>query len=190
MKPRRAEFPSAVSPTSGRPGFRRWIDLLVLAALTWLPLGCASTKPRPSAAQPEASSIAKVDELNLVAMPVAVNFDAVPGPDGIVIKVFPVDDSQPKPGAIKSGSLEVLMFDGYFDAAKLAASQYRHLWSFTANQLKPYEFTSTIGTGYNLTLPWGNDRPREDKISVVVRYRSPQGKLIYSAPSAITVNTQ
>lgn len=166
-----------------------WLNLLFLAALVWLPLGCVSTKPKP-AETPSPTVSSKVDEVNLVAMPVAVNLDAVPGPDGIVIKVFAVDERQAKPGAIESGTLEVLMFDGSFDAARLAANQYRHLWSFTANQLKPYEFTSTIGTGYNLTLPWGNDRPREDRISVVVRYRSPQGKLIYSAPSAITVNTQ
>jgi hypothetical protein len=162
-----------------------------LAALVWLPLGCATPKTKVPAAPPVAAgSDSRIDELNLVAMPVAVNLDAVPGPDGFIIKVFAADQSRPKPKPISTGALEVLMFDGFFDSAKLAANQYRHLWTFSASQLKGYEFTATIGTGYNLTLAWGEDKPREDNISVLVRYRPLQGPLVYSAPSAITVSTR
>ena len=158
----------------------RFIIALFCLALA----GCATAK-RESPAQPRTQNA--IDELNVVAMPVALNLDAAPGVDGFAIQVYAVDRTRPKTQPIRDGSLDILMYDGLVKEIISDTSQYRHVWSFTANQLKPHAATSAIGASYRFTLNWGADNPRDDKITLIVRYRPDQGQAVYSAPSAIAV---
>jgi hypothetical protein len=62
-----------------------------------------------------------------------------------------------------------------------------HVWTFSAEELRPAEFKARIGTGYELLLPWGVDRPRQRIVSVGARYTSPEGKILTSSLSSVTV---
>jgi hypothetical protein len=108
--------------------------------------------------------------------------------DGFAIKVYAVDRSKPKTQPIKTGALQIRMYDGHLQqVTKPDSPQSRHVWTFSAAELKSHAFATTIGTGYDFTLNWGADRPRDDKISVIARYQPPQGLAVYSAPSSISV---
>jgi hypothetical protein len=117
--------------------------------------------------------------------PVGLNLDAAPGPDGFSIKVF-FDDGSPKPVPFRKGTLEVLMFDGTLPKADSGVQPLK-TWRFTPEEIREHEFKAGIGTGYELSLAWGENEPTQRNITVAARYLSPLGASIYSAPSSVTV---
>ena len=162
---------------------------LLLAGMLWAPLGCTAPGAKPAGSTPAApvSAGSRIDEINLVTMPVPINLESLPGIDGIVLKIYAVNYQHPRTQAIAAGALEVLMYDGLVRGGPGETNQCRHQWSFSAEELRGYAFTTRIGTGYSFRLGWGKDRPQQDKISVVARYQPPQGQPIYSSPSYIPI---
>jgi len=118
--------------------------------------------------------------------PVGLNLDERPGPDGFSVKVYANAKDNPKPVPIRAGVLEILMFDGSFFGRTNVPPPLK-TWSFTAEQLRSCEFTSRIGTGYDLVLSWGLDRPAQHLITVAARYTSPEQEILTSRPSSVTV---
>jgi|GEM_PF-332518 len=160
---------------------------LVLLSLFLAAAGCVTSGPQARPAPKEPSSKARVDELDLVTMPVAVNLESKLGLNGIQVKIYACDFQRPKPHAITEGTLEILMFEGLVGESFDQTNRCRHLWSFPARDLLTSAVATSVGTGYLFPLAWGNDRPRADKITVVARYLPPQGPAIYSAPSYISI---
>ncbi|MBM3837734.1 MAG: hypothetical protein FJ398_07175 [Verrucomicrobia bacterium] len=120
-------------------------------------------------------------------MPVPLNLDAAPGVDGFAIQVYAVNRRHLKAQPIQDGTLDVLMYDGLVKDLRRDNQSFRHVWSFAADELKRFAFDTAIGVSYRLTLNWGTDKPRDDKITLIVRYRPSQGASIYSAPSSIAI---
>jgi hypothetical protein len=160
---------------------------LMLSSLLLGPSGCGTSRPPAKRAPDRPSSGLRIDELSLVTMPVAVNLESKLGLNGIQVKIYASDYQHPKAQPIKDGTLEVLMFEGLVGETFDQTNRCRHLWSFPARDLATWAVTTTVGTGYVLPLAWGKDRPRADKITVVARYQPPQGPMIYSAPSYISI---
>ncbi len=158
--------------------------LLCMSSLVLL-LGCAGVKREKSA--PKESGPAAIDQINLLAIPYAVDFDQVAGPDGFVVKVYGGSRNRPKPVPILAGSLELLMYEGIFRGADLNTSKPRHAWKYSAEQLKGYIGKTSIGPAYELAVRWGDAKPLTDRISVIARFISADGVTVYSAPSVISV---
>lgn len=165
-----------------RRGQRLGFWLLGLALM--LALGCASGQKK--SAGESVLQEGPVDELHLLAIPVALNFDQVPGVDGFAVKVYAGSSQVPKSVRITDGRLEILMFDGVLSGTDFAATPPLRIWTYPAAALKKFEIVTSIGTGYQLTPQWGEARPTRDKITVVARYTSAAGATIYSAPSSIS----
>lgn len=146
--------------------------LMVIQAV--LLTGCQSTK------QPARTlGGTDIDSLNVLTFPVAVNLDDQPGSDGFAIKLYAGNIRHAKTRPIQIGTLEVLLFDGTLtdpDAKPLKT------WTFTAEQLRTYQINATIGTGYQLALRWGKDRPTQPRFSVVTRLRREGKANVVSAP--------
>ena len=166
------------------PGWLAVLALCLLATGLWS--GCVS---EPKSRKPAAASSGggTIEEINLLAVPVALNLDDKPGLDGFAIKVYAGSRKLPKPIAIQSGKIEVLMYDGIPGVTEGASLEPRRVWTYTAAELKPFEIRTSIGTGYQLAPLWGDAAPTRNKITVVVRYISPEGRSITSAPSVISV---
>lgn len=166
---------------------RRWIGLILalVAAGAWV--GCVSDHPDRDPRPLADAGNGPIDELNLLAIPVALNLDQVPGVDGFVIKVYASSRRNPKPVPIVAGSLDVLMYDGVPGITHPVPPEPRHTWHYSAPELKAFEIQTSIGTGYQLAPLWGDDKPVQNKISVLVRYTAPQGQPLTSAPSVISV---
>ena len=166
-----------------------------VALLSWVLLfsvgsGCVSDpkpKPRPHPSTNAAPAKSGIQEINLLAIPVALNFDEKPGLDGFIIKVYAGNRRQPKPLPIENGQIEILMYDGIPGVTEGASLQPRKQWTYTADELRHYEIRSSIGMGYQFSPMWGDAQPVNNKIAVVVRYTSANGSVITSAPSFIAV---
>jgi hypothetical protein len=52
---------------------------------------------------------ARITELHLWTMPVGINLDGRPGPDGFSLKVYASGPDYPKPIPLREGVLEILM---------------------------------------------------------------------------------
>jgi len=74
--------------------------------------------------------------------------DAIPGQDGVALKVFAGNSARAKPLPLRQGKLEVLLFDGLLKSASGEQSQPLKIWQFSMEDLRRHEFTSTIGVGY------------------------------------------
>ena len=153
--------------------------MLVLGA------GCVSDKKSLPPIPPVVPGT--IEQIHMLTSPFAVNLDGVPGPDGIAAKVYAGSQNQPRFFPIESGTLEILMFDGWVSDLSASASIPLRVWKFTAEELKAYELPSAVGTGYQLALPWGDKRPTKTRLTVVARYTSAKGAAIYSSPSIIAM---
>lgn len=116
----------------------------------------------------------------------ALNLDAIPGADGVAVKIFAIDPASPKTAPIPDGKLEILLFDGTTAAGEDYNPTPLHTWTYSADELKAFAFTKAIGTGYDLLLAWGTDRPRQKRVTLVARYTPPKGRVIISGPNAVT----
>jgi hypothetical protein len=167
-------------------------DLRMIARCLFLVplLGCVSgrDKERPLAASTLAPSA--ISELNLLAIPVALDLDGVPGADGFVLKVYAGNRRRPKPIPIESGTLEIFMFEGILPSSGKEASKPRRTWTYTAEELKNSVVTTSIGIGYQIAPVWDTAKPAGDKITVVARYTPQGGAPILSAPSVISLTAQ
>ena len=147
--------------------------------------GCISNKPKPP--PPEDNRPAPIDQINLLAVPVALDFDGLPGPDGFVVKVYAGNRTRPKPVPLVNGTLEVLMFDGLLEGRDTKTAEPHRRWTYSAEDLKAFAIKSSIGTGYQLAPRWEKAKPTTDKISILAHYTSPEGASVYSAASIIAV---
>src|SRR5688572_893085 len=75
--------------------------------LVLLLFGCRSASPSSVPAGTPA-----VTELNMLAVPVALNLDGLPGPDTVAVKIYAGNLRESKPVPITSGKVELFMFDG------------------------------------------------------------------------------
>jgi len=117
-------------------------------------------------------------------MPLAVNLDDIPGADGVVLKLFAANRGHPRSLPLRSGTLEIAAYPG--TPSPTALPEPFQLWTFTPAELKPYEFTTGLGTGYSLTLNWMPRLLSSNRVTIIARYLSTHGAPVTSAPSFIT----
>ena len=125
-------------------------------------------------------------ELHLLTMPVALNLDGAPGPDGVAVKLFANVGNAAKPAPIRSGEIELLLFDGLLSDNNVPMLKPAHTWTFTAKELKEFETQAMVGTGYQLTLRWGSFKPKNDRVTVIARHPIGDGRYLYSTPGVIS----
>jgi len=156
------------------PGPVLFLGLVLLAG------GCSTTSGDGGGAA------ADISELNLLTLPVALNLDGAPGADGVAIKLYAVAPGAPKPGPIRSGEVEILLFDGLLAPNSTTLPPPARTWRFTAKQLKEWEVRAMVGTGYQLTLRWDRFVPKGERVTVVARYALGKGRYLYSSPGVIS----
>jgi hypothetical protein len=152
-----------------------------LLALALLGSGCQS-RPAARSSAPRDGIV----QLNLITVPIALNLDGLPGPDGVSAKVYANQAREPKPVRISEGVLEVILFDGSFYGRTNVPPPLR-TFRFESSELRAHQFEAGIGTGYEFNLAWGTNRPTERTMSIAARYTDPAGRVVTSRPSSVTV---
>lgn len=153
--------------------------LLGLALLA--PVGCSS--PSGGGAFGRSDGI---HELHLFVLPVALKSNPSGAPDGMAVRVFASSRSRAKGVPIRSGTLEILAYDGAFTDVSASTSNPAHVWSYPAARLPALATSSSLGTGYELPLRWTGPRPTSSRLTIVARHTLPTGAALSSAPSVMS----
>ena len=185
-------FPVVSSRSRPRDGLRRAGPraveplplVLGLALAIGLFAGCSSVSSPSRASRTRGGS---VGELHLFGVPVALNLDGRPGPDTLGLRIYASATGAARGIPIRQGQLEVLMFDGTVTGAALRETAPLKLWTLDAAALKALTSETSLGTGYQLALAWGEQRPRGQVVTVIARLRVPGRPDLYSSPSTISV---
>ena len=125
-----------------------------------------------------------VDAVHVFGLPVTINMDTRPGPDGFALRVFITKNGGAKGAPINKGAIEVLMFDGVVSIDDIQSKQPKQLWKFTPEQLAAMREQTSLGNAYRFALRW-NEPPQHGHITVLARYIPTRGHPIYSSPSSI-----
>ena len=148
------------------------IPLLLLAS-------CASGPSAPGDA---------IQAVHLFGMPVAIRLQQRAGMDAITIRVFATSPKRAHGQIIRMGTLEILAFDGPVPPGQPLPESPKARWTFSPDQLKSYAADSSLGTGYQLTLPWTGPAPTRAHVTVVARYTAPHlSQPIFSGSATIAV---
>jgi hypothetical protein len=167
---------------------RSGLSLIALGLLACGLMGCVSegNKSRSTALLPSGA----IDQIHLLSVPMALNMDPAPGPDGFAVKIFATTPSNPKGVAVTKGTLEILMFDGIVQNSNWETLKPLRIWSFPADVLRGFSSHGSLGIDYQLAPLWGAAKPTQPCITVVARYRLSSGVTLYSGPSVIAVGAQ
>lgn len=139
--------------------------------------GCASGGARlGGGGQPQ--------EIHLYGVPVTLNLDGVPGPDGFSVRVYASRSDRAKGIKVASGAIEILMFDGV--TRELNETNVMKSWRFSPTELPAHEMETSLGHGYRFVLRWEDKKPARENITVLARYLPKSGPAVYSAPSSIS----
>lgn len=155
---------------------------LSACGLVVLALICLSGCSSPSGGGAFSRSDA-VHELHLFVSPVALQSNPSGPADGLAVRVFASSRSQAKGVPIRAGTLEILAYDGAPDETARRSEKPAQVWSFPATKLPPFAVTSSLGTGYDLALPWQGTRPTASRLTIVARYTPALGPPLFAAPS-------
>jgi hypothetical protein len=140
--------------------------------------GVSQTPPKP---------VTRVDAIDLWAVPpAAINWDDMPGPDGIQVNVFLYQADRAEPVLIK-GTVEFIMYEGRRPREGLETTRPFRTWKYTEQELATREIRGPAGWGYAAQLGWGNDVPKSAVVTLMVRYVPPQGPSVSSMPIVIPI---
>lgn len=123
-----------------------------------------------------------VDAIELYVLPVVLDWDKVPGPDGIQARAMLFRFSEAPPVRLSRGTLDFLLYRGRLKAEDLATATVFHTWSFTPAEIAPSLERNIVGDGYTLRLAWGAHVPDGEFVTLVARYVPSKGAPVRSAP--------
>src|SRR5687768_10346538 len=89
-----------------------------------------------------------VDAVHVFGLPVTINMDTRPGPDGFAVRVFVTKNGGAKGATINNGSIEILMFDGAMKIDDLTTQEPKQSWKFNAKQLAAMREQTSLGMAY------------------------------------------
>ena len=126
-----------------------------------------------------------INELHLFVSPVALKSNPSGIADGLAVRVFASSHRQAKGVSIRSGTLEIMAYDGAPDEAARLSLPPTKVWAFPATKLISFAVTSSLGTGYELALLWEGPRPSASRLTLVARYTPVVGSTILASPSIV-----
>jgi len=166
------------------------VTILVPAALVLLTAvwGCNGPAGKVSAVPPRA--VEQVDQIDVYAAPVAVNWDGRPGPDGIDVRVYLYQYARNLPVLVK-GALEFAVYEGVVGADDIGRARPFRRWALDAEQLEQFLGRSMVGWGYNIRLPWAPAAaPATSSVTLAARYVPTAGRSVPAAPVTIATESR
>lgn len=152
--------------------------------------GCVQPPPPDKLTATPPEPIAGVDHMIVeITPPMPINMDDVPGPDGLQARVYFFQNGRNLPVTV-SGNLEMSLYEevaAASNSSQLTAREPMRTWTFNASELNQRLIRTIIGYGYMVRLNWGSQPPIASKITLVGRYRLPNGQYLLSDPVTIPV---
>lgn len=148
--------------------------------------GCASNGSRTGDAAPASGAI---EQLHLLVTAVALDMDGKPGPDGFGARVYASSRTSAEAIPITGGKLEIAMYDGTVQSAEVGAGKPLQTWLFEPKKLRGLVQRTAIGVGYAFALAWGENKPTQNRVTIIARYHSGKASAIVSAPGIVPLIT-
>jgi hypothetical protein len=127
-----------------------------------------------------------LEDLHLFVLPGAMSAPQPGRSAGLVVRVFASSRARAWGLPIHAGTLEIAAYDDAGPGAESSTPSPAQKWTFAAAQLAPLAATSSLGTGYELELPWQGPRPTGSRLAIVARLVPPgAGPALVTAPSVI-----
>ncbi|KKM71108.1 hypothetical protein LCGC14_1433920 [marine sediment metagenome] len=165
-------------------GIGKWLPAVVLAAAL---SGCAAGADTLTASAPQA--VDEVDDMVVHVVPVALNWDERPGPDGLDVSVYMYLYARKLPVTVK-GTLAFEVYEGGIQGPDLATARPFFTWRFDADALQSYLGRSAAGWGYAIRLGWGPRSPATSSVTLAARYVPGKGRTIYTRPITIAARPE
>ena len=152
---------------------RRLVTLAVVTAAGLL--GCngqantlANRPPRP---------VDFPDEIELTASPWGVNWDGIPGADGLVVRVrlYRVRGIKVELVPVK-GALEFSLYEGKVSSDARGKAKPFRTWRFAGKELERFLARDGAGWGYTVPLGWGETGPATSSVTLTAQYVPPRGR--------------
>ena len=150
----------------------------------------SGTDATGSGAKSSAKAGQDVDAIELYVLPVVLDWDKVPGPDGVQARVMLFRFSEAPPVRLTQGTLDFLLYEGRLRADDLATATVFHTWSYTPAEIAPSLERNIVGDGYTLRLGWGAHVPTGDFVTLVARYVPLTGAPVRSAPVTLVMKPE
>lgn len=131
---------------------------------------------------PVAAVVAMEMQVNLRA----VDWDGRPGPDGLEARVR-LYRGEPLRAVPVSGTLQFLLFEGRLRPEQIEGATPLRTWSFVGEPLQRRAGRDMVGWHYVLRLEWGLDVPKAPSVTLISRYKLPDGRWLYSRPNSSIV---
>jgi len=131
-----------------------------------------------------------IDSLHVFSVPVALDLNGSPGPDGFGLTLYASSSAYAKGIPITAGTMEIRMFDGALQEDAKTNATPRRVWTFTSADLKQRVVKTSLGTGYRFAPRWEDTPPLQNRITIVANYVSPAGSVVRSAPTTIAVTSK
>ncbi len=148
-------------------------------------IGCGDQAGKANMLQPP-ELVQRVDAITLMSMPSAINFDHIPGPDGLRVQAMLFQAGRDEP-VLGSGKLQFLLYENKITPSQLHTLQPLLTWTYSGQKLARHTGKGMVGWGYAMELRWGSRRPKSKTISVAARYVFPDRRSIYSSPIVIAM---
>lgn len=122
--------------------------------------------------------------------------------DGLVMQADPAQGGRITPGFAgrvyffnqdmsqtrqADGTLTISLYDNTQAAA--ADPPPKEVWNLDAATLASIQKRDAVGWGYNIWLPWSTMSAKTNAVTLVVEYRDPTGRPLWSAPTTFPVRT-
>ena len=130
--------------------------------------------------------VALVAGMEMEVKPQPADWDGRPGPDGIEVRVR-LYRNDPVRAVPVSGTLEFLLFAGILRSEQIARAKPLRTWSYVGEPLHRHARRDIVGWHYMLRLDWGADVPKADAVTLISRYKLPDGRWLYSDPNSAIV---
>lgn len=154
---------------------------LVVGGCQTGPVEVSRRPPRP---------VDRIDAVGLrVSPPMPLNWDEVPGSDGLATKVNLFQMEQPLSMPVL-GSLEFLLYEGRATAQALTKQEPYRTWTFEGDELAGHLQRSMFGWGYAMRLGWGDKPPNSSTVTLIARYRRADGTSQASRPIQVAMVAQ
>jgi len=106
------------------------------------------------------STDANVRELHLFGVPVAINLDQNPGPDGFAVRVYASNGRAASGIPIRTGRLELALYDGAKPNGVPESQPPLRVWTYDVAALKAHAGKSSIGWAIDSSPPGATPNPR------------------------------
>lgn len=154
--------------------------VLILFAAATLP-GCLVDDGLPG-------PVDVVAGMEMQVNPSPVDWRGDPRADGIEVQIR-LYREKPVQAVTVTGTLELLLYQGVVPARKIAQLKPLRTWSFSGAPLRKHARPDMTGCHYVLQLDWGTEAPPAGDLTIIARYRPPEGRWLYSEPNSSIVIT-